>query len=130
MALEHRELSGEPDGMITLDGRRLEEYIEVPDLPTNPRKLAVCEQHYEEMRFAELTGDWIMGGCTFPEEDEAPIMRYQHVCPGPGLIRECRLRIDQFDEHGRKIGGFADSFEKLKETLVAIRRDRAENRKR
>lgn len=128
MALENRELAGEPTGIMSLSGIPIKEYIEEPDLPNNARKLATCMQHMDEGEFSALTGDWYMGGCEFPKDDEPQIVRFQHVCPGPGLIRECRLRIVQYDEHGKKIGGLADAFRDLKVALVTIRNEKKETR--
>ncbi|MDB5182382.1 MAG: hypothetical protein JWO47_166 [Candidatus Saccharibacteria bacterium] len=127
MTIEALSPDRQPDGGIGLNGNPIKLFIEEQRFPNNRRQLAVCEQHLEDGPAAEYAGEWYMGGCMFPGEGEDQIIRAQFVCPGPGIMRNCRFRIDQYDAEGEKVGGFKDAWEKLKadlpeETKTTIKR--------
>ena len=91
-----------PFAEFSLNGSPIIHYMDIVDLPEG-EKGEVCSQHIEEGVAAEMMSEFHIVGCHFPEKDEEQMIRTAFVCPGPSILKKCRLRLLQADAEGRVI---------------------------
>lgn len=97
-----------PFGEMTVNDTSITHYMDVIDLPEEPRG-QTCMEHLAEGRASDMLGEFIISGCHFPDSADEPMIRTAFVCPGPSILKKCRLKLLQADADGNVIteGRFA-----------------------
>lgn len=88
-----------PFGEMSLNDSPITHYMDEIDLPDGKAQEA-CKTHIESGAASELLGEFILAGCHFPAEGEEQMIRTAFVCPGPGIIKKCRLSLVQATAEG------------------------------
>lgn len=88
-----------PFAEITMNGNSLTHYIDTPIFSVVEKDNS-CHQHLQENLASGVISQFIMEGCHFPNPSEEQIIRTAFVCPGPSILKKCRLRIIQADAKG------------------------------
>lgn len=87
---------------IELNGRAMDVFEKEMELPCDPQKEKVCEQHIADGLANELYSDFWMQECDFPREGDDPRIIIQFTCKGISAIRKrCRLTLTQYDPNGK-----------------------------
>ena len=88
-----------PFAEIILNGNSVTHYIDAPNFSVVEKNNS-CNQHLQESLASGVVSQFIAEGCHFPNPSEEQIIRTAFVCPGPSILRKCRLRIIQADAKG------------------------------
>ncbi len=91
-----------PFGSMTLNGNEIIHHMDVLDFPDKPKN-ETCIEHLEEGAASDLLDEFMLAGCHFPKPGEEQMIRTAFVCPGPSMLKKCRLKLVQADAEGKII---------------------------
>lgn len=89
-----------PFAEMHFNGNPITHYMDIVDLPEGD-KGETCSQHINDGIAAEMMSEFHLFGCHFPEAGEEQMIRTAFVCPGPSILKKCRLRLIQADAVGK-----------------------------
>lgn len=91
-------------GGLVFNGKHINLYKEKSQLPRNPQKTEMCEEHINGTEGVALVNAFWEAGCRFPENNEDSSITVQFACRGLGIFtNRCRLRLRQLDDEGNII---------------------------
>jgi hypothetical protein len=89
-----------PYAEITIDGTAVLHFMDAIDLPEGKKRQS-CIQHIKDGLASEMLSNFDSLGCDLPKPDEEQIIRTAFICPGPSILKKCRLRLIQADAAGK-----------------------------